>query len=256
MKPALGYRWIKPLQTWHQIPIGQLLHEKESEVINDRLQYCFGQHLIKLGSLSSDINTSCSFIDHQINVGSELNSSSAVGVISEFDELPFQSNSVGAVVANHVIEYCADPHQVLRELHRVLIANGNLVISIFNPFSLIALQRFVPSSFYHDFKKGRFFTVGRVKDWLNLLGFEIVDEQQMFYTRLGQQHEHLDEGTWPKFIKTLMPWSAGVTVITAKKREWPLTPVRPRLRYKTIFRPTITGTTASTSRQHNKVTQK
>ena len=239
MKPALGYRWVLPLSQWQNIPAGELLLKAESTIINERLQYCFGQHLLKVGALSCDVQTPQSLINHQINLNSEYSRSSNVGVVSEFDEMAFQSNSIDAAVVSHVIEFCADPHQVLRELHRVLLPNGNMIISVFNPLSFLFFNKLWFGTQFRQFRQGRFFTIGRIKDWMSLLGFEVIDEQSLFYSRLGQSGQELDLGTWPKIVKSIMPWASAVTVLTVKKREWPLTPVRPRLRYKTVFNPSV-----------------
>ncbi len=246
MKPALGFQWVNPLKQWADIPAGAKLQQAESNIINDRLQYCFGQHLIKVGRLSSAIQTPSSLIDHQINLVSSIDVNESFGLVTEFDEIAIQSNSIDAIIVNHVIEYCADPHQVLRELHRILLPNGNMVISIFNPFSFLLFYKFLPGGQYHNFKHGRFFSVGRIKDWMDLLGFEVVDEQKLFFSKLGQESETLDASTWPKIVKSVLPWCAGVTVLTVKKREWPLTPIRPRLRYKTVFNPSVSNPSVNT----------
>ena len=68
-----------------------------------------------------------------------------------------------------------DPHQVLREAERVLIAEGQLIITGFNPASLWgvrqALGRIVDAPFLP--KAGQFLPLPRLKDWLKLLGFEV-----------------------------------------------------------------------------------
>ena len=239
MKPALGFQWINPLTKWASIPAGERLKRTEAIVINDRLQYCFGQYMVKVGSLSCELDTPTCLINKQINLASSIELNDKFGLITEFDELAIQSNSIDAIVVSHVIEYCADPHQVLRELHRVLLPNGNMIISFFNPLSFLFLYKLWPSSKYKEFKRGRFFSVARIKDWMDLLGFEVVDEHKLFYSQIGQDKKVLDNGTWPTLMKNIFPWCAGVTVLTVKKREWPLTPIRPRLRYKTVFNPSV-----------------
>ncbi len=43
-------------------------------------------------------------------------------------ELPFESQSVDLIVMPHTLEFTADPHGLLREVERVLIPEGRLVI--------------------------------------------------------------------------------------------------------------------------------
>lgn len=57
-------------------------------------------------------------------------------VVQQFDELPFASASIDLVVLPHVLEFAEEPHQILREVERVLIPEGQVIICGFNPVSL------------------------------------------------------------------------------------------------------------------------
>jgi SAM-dependent methyltransferase len=90
-------------------------------------------------------------------------------------QLPLASQSVDLVALPHALESTADPHLVLREAERVLIPEGQLVISGFNPLSLWRLRQLLLFG-----RKGagapwdeRFIGLLRLKDWLHLLGFEL-----------------------------------------------------------------------------------
>jgi SAM-dependent methyltransferase len=92
-------------------------------------------------------------------------------------QLPLASQSVDLLALPHVLETAADPHQVLREAERVLMPEGHLVISGFNPLSLWGLRQ----SFMRERRRralgapweARFLGLLRLKDWLRLLGFEL-----------------------------------------------------------------------------------
>jgi len=96
-------------------------------------------------------------------------------LLHEFCDLPFASESLDLVVLPHVLEFAAEPHQVLREVARVLIPEGQVIICGFNPASLWGLRRmtsrltggsFLPSG-------GDLIGLRRIKDWLKLLSLEI-----------------------------------------------------------------------------------
>jgi SAM-dependent methyltransferase len=96
-------------------------------------------------------------------------------LVEHFEELPFDSQSIDLVVLPHVLEFAADPHQVLREVDRILRPEGRVIISGFNPVSLwgvrqLALRRlggpFLPT-------EGQFIAVPRLRDWFKLLSFEM-----------------------------------------------------------------------------------
>jgi len=89
------------------------------------------------------------------------------------DELPFDSGSLDMVVMPHVLEFNDNPHQILREVERVLMPEGHVIIAGFNPRSLWGLRRALGSQMGYPWR-GNFISLPRMKDWLALLGFEVV----------------------------------------------------------------------------------
>src|SRR5450755_1434995 len=53
-----------------------------------------------------------------------------------FDALPFDAASLDLVVLPHSLELARDPHLALREVERVLVPEGRVIIVGFNPASL------------------------------------------------------------------------------------------------------------------------
>ena len=109
----------------------------------------------------------------------------AVALHCDFDALPFDSHSLDLIVLPHALELARDPHLALREVERVLVAEGRVVIVGFNPTSLWGLRQrfgrwrralrpgsprplFLPSD-------GEFLRYRRLRDWLRLLSFEVED---------------------------------------------------------------------------------
>lgn len=99
----------------------------------------------------------------------------AAQVRVRLEDLPFASQSIDLLVLPHALEFADDPHRVLREVERVLIPEGQVVISGFNPMSLWGLRQVVGRSFDAPFlpREGQFLALPRLKDWLKLLGFEV-----------------------------------------------------------------------------------
>lgn len=89
------------------------------------------------------------------------------------DELPFDCDSLDMVLLPHVLEFAENPHQILREVERVLRPEGSLVLSGFNPFSLWGLRRALGRKQGYPWC-GHFIGLPRLKDWLALLGFEVA----------------------------------------------------------------------------------
>lgn len=87
-------------------------------------------------------------------------------------ELPFASTSVDLVVLPHVLEFSANPHQILREVERVLVPEGSVLVTGFNPFSLWGIRRRFAGKPVPPPWHGRYVSVPRLKDWFSLLEFE------------------------------------------------------------------------------------
>ena len=66
-------------------------------------------------------------------------------VLAQPEALPFESQSVDLLVLPHAFECTAEPHNVLREVERVLVPEGRVVISGFNPWSMWARARACPA---------------------------------------------------------------------------------------------------------------
>lgn len=106
-----------------------------------------------------------------------------VSLYCHFDALPFPSASVDLIVLPHSLELARDPHQTLREVERVLVPEGRVLIAGFNPASLWGLRqrggRFVRSlglarrHVPYLPRTGEFIGYWRLRDWLRLLGFEV-----------------------------------------------------------------------------------
>ncbi|MFA7268414.1 MAG: methyltransferase domain-containing protein [Sterolibacterium sp.] len=86
--------------------------------------------------------------------------------------LPFANASVDLVVLPHVLEFDAAPHQILREVERVLVPEGQVIVAGFNPFSLWGMRRKFSRTACRPPWRGQYLSVLRLKDWFALLGFE------------------------------------------------------------------------------------
>jgi len=78
-------------------------------------------------------------------------------------------------VMPHILEFAQEPHQVLREVDRVLVPEGHVVITGFNPGSLWGLRQMMARLGMSPFlpRAGQFIALPRLKDWLKLLSFEV-----------------------------------------------------------------------------------
>jgi len=222
----------RSLRLWYADRLGQWLLETERQELEDVLVNLFGYHLIQVGCLSDDDILDSSRILHRVVVDVDANGITDIfGLYGRPDALPIESDSVDVVLLPHTLEFEYAPHQVLREVDRVLVPEGHVVILGFNPWSMwglwwtLRLRRGGPPWC------GRFRSTLRLKDWLALLGFDTVLLQSYFFRpplhhagimrRLGFL-ERLGKRWWPIF--------GGAYLLVAKKRVATLTPIKPRWR--------------------------
>ena len=91
---------------------------------------------------------------------------------ADLHHLPFAGNSLDLIVLPHILEFDANPHQILREVERVLVPDGSVVVTGFNPYSLWGARRSLARRTQLPPFAGRYISVARLKDWFALLGLE------------------------------------------------------------------------------------
>ena len=249
MKPALSFQEGPKPYSWQQFHHGDYLRAEIERKLVPWLPRMFGYHMLKLGNLSGEIATSESPIKHQVCVAEQ---GLFTGVIADVDELPFYEHSVDACILSHCLEYHSDPHHILREAHRTLIPGGYIVITGFNPFSLCGLAQLLPFSRQKLPWTGRFFTPSRVKDWLNLLGFEIISDERFIHSSLARGNRLSRFAAWRSFGQQYLKPMGSVYMLVARKRVAPLTPIKPKWHARPQFSPVKGAGLRQTSKQHCK----
>ncbi|WP_017445085.1 class I SAM-dependent methyltransferase [Gayadomonas joobiniege] len=234
MKPALQDILMGAPASWHEIPQGGFIRKQIERHLNQWLPKVFGYHFLKVGQLSSEIDTQACTIKHQVNVAAE---GARQGVITDIHHLPFKSQSADAILLAHTLDYTHDPHQVLREAHRVLMADGYLFISGFNPFSIAGLYKLWPGNKADPIRQARFFPPARIGDWLSLLGCEVVQDHRFIYNLPGRQPAGCKNRWMPSFTHQYLTRFGSVYLLVARKRELPLTPIKPKWKVKPALAP-------------------
>ena len=134
--------------------------------------------------------------------------------------LPFSDRTHSLIVLPHVLDYCKDPHTVLREVNQVLSPEGYLVICGFNQISLWGTMRLSRKRYFNAPWQGHFYRIGRVHDWLSLLGYDIVGARMSSY-RLPLQNKR-----WRNKLRFMdkvgdrwWPGLGASYIVVGKKRE-------------------------------------
>lgn len=214
---------------WYEIsPGNQIWHELERELQN-LLSDSFGYHGLWIGPSPSAFSPEeYSRVRHHVRM---LCGHEGASLDADAEALPLQAESVDLVVLIHALEFSHDPHQLLREVDRILVPEGNLLIIHFDPVSWYGLFRLAL------FWKKRipwllpFYTGFRVRDWMSLLGYDVLRSRGMAFCPPFDHYGLYQRMSWfDRFSRRFLPFMNGLSLIHARKRVTTLTPLRQRWR--------------------------
>lgn len=242
-KEAQGCVFKNPwmmVRHWYSTDLGQALLTHERQCLKKLLEHVFGYNLVQLGCLDeSDLTrgsrTSFQFIFESLEQTVQANACTHVN--SRFDDLPLQNHSIDAIILPHTLEFEQNPHQILREVERVLVAEGKAIFLGFNPVSLWG--------FWHKYWEmknrisrkektwevplpscGHLLSQKRLRDWLQLMGFDIDLVNEYFYRPPLQSSVFLQKLQFVERagqVSRILP--AGAYLMVATKRVSTLTPI-------------------------------
>jgi len=245
--PRTGDDVWAEFQRWYSNDLGRQVVANERRLFERMLGDLFGFYLVQLGQIGpSDRDPLPTRIRGQVLLEPGIPFGTGRPMVrADAARIPIGNDSVDAVLAPHVLEFAEDPRRVLREIERILIPEGRLLISGFNPWGWWALRKLGSSRRLPPWS-GRFISLHRLSDWLGLLGFDIE------YRTWAAELPPCANGTALKQLSFLQRWSngrwlpfAGVYVIRAVKRVATLTPLkvpwagRPRIRGAGAIEPTV-----------------
>lgn len=209
------------LHHWFESPPGQYLLAWEQARLDEAVADIFGYHSLQLGLPMLD-GLRANRMPHQwLALGAEeaadaprfaaLRSDQSaspqrchvVDLLADPVALPFAEASLDLVVLPHALELSVDPHAALREVARVLVPEGRVVISGLNPVSLWGLrqrrariyQRLGGQSLYLP-DVGEFIGYRRLRDWLQLLSFEVESSHFGCYRPAVRSERWLERFGW------------------------------------------------------------
>lgn len=167
-------------------------------------------------------------------------------------QLPLESQSVDLLALPHVLEFHANPHEVVREAERVLRPEGHVVISGFNTASLWRLRQLVP--FTGDSGApwdAHFIGLLRLRDWLRVLGFELNGGKFGCYVPPFSRKKWLDRFAFmDQAGARWWPVLGGVYVVRAVKRVAGLRLVTPAWRQERARRRALSPVTNRSHKNH------
>lgn len=167
-------------EKWLQSPPGRYVLRWEQQCFDQIVGDVFGFHAVQIGlpqlnALSENRMPLHALLMNANDSREDANRFQWHLIEGNPSELPFANESIDLVVLPHVLEFASDPHQILREVDRVLRPEGRLVISGFNPASLWGARQYLSRLIGNPYlpRDGQFISLIRVKDWLQLLNYAL-----------------------------------------------------------------------------------
>jgi SAM-dependent methyltransferase len=190
------------LQDWFETPPGRYLLGWEQAQFDEAVADIFGYHALQLGLAEVD-GLRANRMPHRWLALEQAQAVRRPTLLADPTALPFPANSLDLVVLPHTLELSPDPHAALREVERVLVPEGRVVLCGLNPTSLWGMRQrrahlyrrlgfgelFLPS-------EGEFIGYWRMRDWLRLLSFEVESGRFGAYRPAVRSQAWLDRLRW------------------------------------------------------------
>jgi SAM-dependent methyltransferase len=221
------------MYSWTKTELGQYILNEETLIYERIISETFGFFALQVGMDGLDF-LKYSPIARKIHLSNEVGD-----VLANSEFLPFSQQSIDLVVLPHVLDFSEMPQQALREAERVLIPEGILVLTGFNPMSAWGLRRLMNKHCPNGTRlwEANFFSINRIRDWLGLLGFEVLEVKiaahRMPFGRYG--FTRLQVPRWAGF--------GGIYCIVAKKRVLGMHVIKPHWQKSRLKSPLIVTTT-------------
>lgn len=218
------------LHEWFARVPGSLIVDAEVDELNRMLPDLFGYHLLQVGRLGeADLMAQSRILHrHEVRIDDSTVCAPRYSTVRGLARsLPIESHSVDVLILPHVLEFEDDPHAALREVFRVLVPEGHLIIFGFNPWSLLGFWRLVLRRRAVMPWRGSFLGHNRIKDWLALLGFDVLSKSSVFFRPPFRNERILSRLRCLDAAGRKAPYLSGAYMLVARKRVSTLTPIRP-----------------------------
>jgi SAM-dependent methyltransferase len=231
---------------WLESPLGSAVLTLETRLLQDELADVVGFELLQIGRWG-EMERLCEAARTQHRTCIAPDAIGPNAIRADFDALPIATNSVEAVLLPHTLEHAARPHELLREVDRVLVGEGNVVICAFSPWGPWGVRHYAASGQFPP-HAARLLSEQRTRDWLTLLGFEVVSARRYLFAppwtqrMFGLKPESWVERQGPIFV----PLLAGAYLLKARKRVHAVTPIRPAWSSRMVL---VGGAPEPTTRQ-------
>lgn len=225
----LKTEYAAAFREWCEKPIGKHFIALEKKRLDEIIPTLFGYDALLIGEPTFAQFMQQSKIKNQFVLNDDLSfapKDTAGFIYARRDRLPIGSTIMDVVHLAHSLEFASSPHEVLREAYRILRADGHLVISMFNPISMWGVWRSTAKFSHNVLWKANFMSLAKLKDWLALLGFDIIRVNYFGYNLpLSKCNYSTNLSLLERYGQKFELPIGAAYIIEAAKRVIPLTPI-------------------------------
>ncbi len=228
---------------WRDVPSSKSLKELIQQQLELILPSVHGYSLITLGEMATVFDFKTAAVANIISINCGMTKDTCALP----HQLPLASDDIDAIFIPLLIEQSEFPHQLLREVTRSLRPGGKLILVTFNPFSFWGIYRLFLNHRGNKPWCYPFYRLGRLNDWLKLLGLEISIEHGLFTklpgTEYHQHLRHIGSKGYSRF--------GAVNFLVAEKKIKTLTAIKPKWKNARMVSPRIIEPTRKAMKQTN-----
>lgn len=220
------------LLRWLESAIGRELVLRERQCVEEMFANVYGCYLLQLGwGRTFSTPAVKGQMQHRIILEECFSLMGGVGkVLGKQEAMPIATNSMDAIFMPHTLEFSNNPIRVLKEVDRVLISGGHLILLGFNPWSIWGVGKLI---FWHSHSIpwcAKFLRPQRVINWLTTHGFQIEQRQSIiFLPPLRQAYLLRRLRRIEPIAAYCLPSNGAVYIIKAIKRTPALIPPEPMI---------------------------
>lgn len=137
--------------------------------------------LAKYAKLVFAIDQSQNMLDQIRQKATHQNLSNVFTIISDVNTIAFQSHQIDIVTMNMALHHMIEPSSIIKEMHRLLKDNGQIVIS-----DVMKHQGEWAKEEMHDVWLG--FSKNQIEQWLTYNGFIEIDFIETNYQAIATSH--------------------------------------------------------------------
>ena len=161
------------LMRLYQTETCQGLLRDEKSLIDYALRKSFGLYVLQIGLTSwRPLLDSCRLTQKILVDDSIVEDFFDAYIVADLNYLPIRKDSVDMVFLPHTLETVEDPYHLLRQIDDLLIAEGKVLLTGFNPIGCAVFMQKVGQN-KAMFKQANLISPARIVDWLRLLGYDI-----------------------------------------------------------------------------------